>query len=105
MEALGVEGGAEAPDVRLVGDWRKGIGGGVRRLGGVVRDVTPDAVEGFGFGVPGFKIGVAYWPAGSGAFHVAEGCEVIGPVAEKDCAVELGVAADIGVVAGLEGGT
>ena len=104
VEALGLKGLAEALDVGLVGDGREGIGGGMGRLGGVARDVAPDAVEGFGFRIPGFKGVVGDRPAGGGAFEVAEGGEILGPVAEEDGAVELGVATDIGVVAGVEGG-
>jgi hypothetical protein len=56
VEALGLERGAEALDVGLVRDGREGIGGGVGRLGRVARDVAPDAVEGFGLGVPGLEV-------------------------------------------------
>src|SRR4051794_21568763 len=72
-------------------------------LGGVVTERAADAIQALGLAVPGLQLVVVERPARGGPFRVRDRSEVAGAVADQDCAVELAVATQIIIVAGIEG--
>ena len=75
----------------------------MRRLGWVEPDRAADVVELLGQAVPGLEFLVRKWPSRRRSVSIGDRLEVPRPITEQDGAVELRVAADIVVVAGIEG--
>ena len=93
---------AQVRDLGLVGHRRVREGGRARRVGRIIP--CPAHLEHrLGAGIPGFIVLVAHRPAGGGPAHVADRAEILGPVSDQHRAVELGIAADVVIVAGVEG--
>ncbi len=74
----------------------------MRGLGRIVAERAANLIERLGATVPGLDLRIGERPAGRRAFSVLDGSEVLRPVAGQNGAIELGGAADIIVIAGIE---
>src|SRR5262249_37969382 len=89
-------------DARLVAERRMAVGRTRGRLGGIAAAQPMHLIEVLGLRVVRFEIVVRDRPGGRNAAVVAHRTEVLAPQADQRGAVELGVAADAVVGAGME---
>src|SRR5579862_3917768 len=89
-------------DAGLVGDRRIGVGFGFGRLGGIFSPLSVHVVHPLCFEVVGSHIGVSDRPGGGYAAAVPYLAEVALPHPQEGRAIELGIASDVVVDAGME---
>ena len=102
MQADALHALANGGDRRFVGDRRMRIGRRMRGLGRIVAERAAHLIERLGAAVPGLHLLVGERPARRRAFRELGGGEILRPIADQDRAVELRVAADVIVIAGIE---
>lgn len=74
----------------------------MRRLGRVVGERASNLIERLGAAIPRLHLRIGERPARRHAFRVLDRREVLRPVAGQNGAIELAVAADVIVIAGIE---
>ena len=89
-------------DLGFVDDGRLRVGGAGPGLVRVLATLAVDFVEGFSLAVIGLELVVADGPGGGSAVFVADLAEILLAQAEEGGAVNLGVASDVVVEAGVE---
>ncbi len=96
---------ADAGDRRLIRNRAVGIRPGVARLGAVEAERAAHPIERLRARVPGLQLFVPERPARRRPFAIGDGREILGAIADQHGAIELRIAADVVVIAGMEGVT
>src|SRR5262249_1913922 len=102
VQALRAQPPGQVLDIRLMGNWWGGERPRAGRLGWVVATRAMHQVDLLGTGIVGFQVFVADRPGRRGAALVLQRAEIFAAQARQRGAIDLGVAADIVMHAGVE---